>query len=403
MAKLIIICGLLACFMQVFGQRGDTLVIENLEQVLELAIQHNSALKMAKSVEQEARQREGAISDIGKTGIYHSYDANNLAPNDRAVRVYGIYQKLPFPTTFARRSDLYQRRIEQASSGYDLEVWRLKEAISKSYYSLIFYQNLLHHHIYLDSIFLAFSSAADKRYEVGESTYLEKISARNKFQQQRIIKDQGLETVTMAYNRLAGLVQAGRPIVVTKVEMEKLEWPQDATQVPPGQETLNAGINVAKAQWSVSRSNSLPDITLEYFRGFGIGENRQNFNGYMIGLEVPIWFKPYHKRNQAMKIRTDQALFDRADYEVRLIAKRRELQAELQKYETSINYFENEGLPLAGEIQMAATKSYYEGEIGYMNYIQSLEEVARSHIQYLDDLNNYNQTYISLYYLTEIN
>ncbi len=63
-------------------------------------------------------------------------------------------------------------------------------------------------------------------------------------------------------------------------------------------------------------------------------------------------------------------------------------------------YYEREGQALADEIQKTAVLSFKNGEINFFQYIQSLEQVSELRLSYLDHLGRYNQTAISIKYLT---
>ncbi|NCP85558.1 MAG: hypothetical protein GW823_11880, partial [Bacteroidetes bacterium] len=65
-----------------------------------------------------------------------------------------------------------------------------------------------------------------------------------------------------------------------------------------------------------------------------------------------------------------------------------------------INYYELEGNRLAQEITKAAEMSYKTGEIDFFQYIQSIENAHQIKLTYLKNLNGYNQTVISINYLT---
>ncbi len=384
-----------------FGQ-DSLLVITHVEQAIALAVDHNAALKSVRSEREKAIHLQGTALDIGKTGIYHSYDANNLAPNDRALRVFGIRQTLPFPTTFSHRDRLLKVQAEKAMFQYELRQWQLKKEVSQAYYEWLFTSNKLRHYQYLDSIFYRFSVAAQQRYQVGETTYLEDITARNHYQQHHLQLLQTKEELKMAFEKIIGLLQADRSIQLVHTPLEKINWTQSSS-LTPLHHILGAEVNEMEAEWKVSRGEFLPGISLEYFRGFGIGEGRQNFNGYSVGLEIPLWIKPYHKYQQAMKVEVDRATHLLQDYEKRRTARQAELEARLEKYAASLQYFETEGLPSAQEIQQVASESYYAGEVDYMDYTKSLEIAARTYIQYLQDLNQYNQTFITLFYLADPN
>ena len=385
----------------VCGQ-DSLLIIAGVEQAVALAMNNNAALKSVRSEQEKAIHLQGTALDIGKTGIYHSYDGNNLAPNDRALRVFGVYQTIPFPTTFSQKDKLLKIQAEKVMFQYELQQWRLKKEVSQAYYDWIFIGNKLRHYQYLDSIFLSFSEAARRRYEVGETTYLEEITARNYYKQHHLQLLQAEEELKIAYERIIGLVQAGRSIQLVHQPLERINWGQPSSSSTPLHHILGVQIDEMEAEWQVSKSQFLPGISLEYFRGFGIGENSQDFNGYSIGLAIPLWTKPYHKYQQAMKVEVERAGHLQMDYEKQRLAKQAELKAKLEKYATSIQYFESEGLPTAEEIQQVAKESYYAGEIDYMDYTRSLETATQTYIQYLNDLNQYNQTYISLFYLADL-
>lgn len=73
---------------------------------------------------------------------------------------------------------------------------------------------------------------------------------------------------------------------------------------------------------------------------------------------------------------------------------------ELAKYEEALKYYEEEGKTLSEEILKTANGSFKNGEIDFFQYIQSLENVYEIELQYLDNLNKYNQTVIAINYLT---
>jgi cobalt-zinc-cadmium resistance protein CzcA len=54
---------------------------------------------------------------------------------------------------------------------------------------------------------------------------------------------------------------------------------------------------------------------------------------------------------------------------------------------------------MAAEILKFAGMAYENGEIDYFQYIQSLENAATIEIDYLDNLNEYNQAVMELNYL----
>jgi heavy metal efflux system protein len=73
---------------------------------------------------------------------------------------------------------------------------------------------------------------------------------------------------------------------------------------------------------------------------------------------------------------------------------------EYAKYNNSLSYYEKQAVPEADLIINQATKSYKVGAIDYLDYIQSLSRALTIKQNYLDAVNNYNQTIISIEFIT---
>jgi cobalt-zinc-cadmium resistance protein CzcA len=73
---------------------------------------------------------------------------------------------------------------------------------------------------------------------------------------------------------------------------------------------------------------------------------------------------------------------------------------EFTKYSTSVDYYEKQALPEADMIIDQTTKSYKSGAMDYLDFIQSMTRALAIRENYLEVLDNYNQTIISIDYLT---
>mgnify|MGYP002635755892 FL=1 len=87
------------------------------------------------------------------------------------------------------------------------------------------------------------------------------------------------------------------------------------------------------------------------------------------------------------------------EYKTGLETNYKGLLAKLNQFEEAINYYESEGKKLKEEIIKTANRNFDEGEIDFFQYIQSLETAKDIELSYLDNLNGYNQTVISINYL----
>ena len=377
------------------------ITLESLEQAVSIAWENNAGLQASVLEEERQLQLQKSASSLDKTQIYHAFDENNIAPNDRALRVYGVRQTFPFPTVWDSRKRLYRLNTRVAHTEYRMGEWDLKRRVSQAYSEVTYHQNRLHQLFFLDSLYAEFQQAATKQYTLGESGYLEKITATNYYQRIHLKHLQAEEALSMSYAKLGSALQVEDSIQVAYVPLTQMTVP-DTSTAALASTYVNLVQQQAEANLRLQRQSLLPDISMEYFRGFNRGENARVYNGYSLGLSVPLWFVPFTHQIQAEKIRVARVEQEGRHYLQQREAHRNQLQASLNQYQQAIQYLEESGLPSAQEMQEVARKSYQLGEINYLNYIQILESATNSQLEYLNNLNDYNQTFWELYYLTSL-
>jgi cobalt-zinc-cadmium resistance protein CzcA len=120
----------------------------------------------------------------------------------------------------------------------------------------------------------------------------------------------------------------------------------------------------------------------------------------MIGLKIPILFSGNSSRIRASKIASSIAEQEAVDYRIRLETRESDLLLRLTKYDQMLQYYEEEGENLSREIFNTAKYSFENGEINFFQYLQSIENALEILLDYMENLNQYNQTAIELNYLT---
>jgi cobalt-zinc-cadmium resistance protein CzcA len=132
-------------------------------------------------------------------------------------------------------------------------------------------------------------------------------------------------------------------------------------------------------------------------RTFGAGDR---FNGIQAGIAIPLWFIPYTSKTKAAKLKEQVAQTDAEYYSKSLSGNYRALIGEYNKYSNSLEYYEIQAVPEADLIIGQATLSYKAGAMDYLDYILNLSRALSIKQNYLDALNNYNQTIIAIEFIT---
>ena len=270
--------------------------------------------------------------------------------------------------------------------------------MSLAYYNLSYAKKKAETYQFLDSLYQDFAEAAKRRFELGETNYLEMITTQSKQKQLQTLYKQTLKAVDLNYEQLKGLVQVDS-IAIQDSPLIKLSLKTIAIESNMGLQHFEDSKAFYKALHQQEKQQLLPDLSVEYFQGTNSNLN-DNLKGYQLGIKIPLLFSGNISKIRASKIAQDVVEQDQQDYKVKLYAEYNKLLAKLEQYNESINYYETQGNSLSKEIIKTAESSFKNGEIDFFQFIQSLENAKDIELMYLENLNNYNQTIITINYLT---
>ena len=370
----------------------------NIEQTIALAIDNNANLKGENLKIEQSNALVGSAFTFDKTSVYYNYDESNLAINNVPLKVFGISQDFKFPTVYFAEKKVNESKVSLQEANFSLQLQQLTKQVYANYYQLSYAKNKAKNYKYLDSLYKDFAQKAKRRFELGETNYLEMITAQSKQKQLETLYKQSLQEVTLYNEQLKKMVQVDSITTVDGL-LQKLEIEQLSANQNVGLSIFDATINYQKAQTKLEKQKLLPDLNAEYFQGTNSTLN-DNIKGYQLGLKIPILFGGQRSKIKASKIAQDIISEQKQDYQAKLNAEYQSLLAKLQQYEDAINYYETQGQTLSEEIIKTANRTFKEGEIDFFQYIQSLETAKDIQISYLEQLNQYNQTVITINHLT---
>ncbi len=289
--------------------------------------------------------------------------------------------------------------LDLETSNLDLGRRILEKQVVSGYYRLQYEMEKQDIYKRLDSFYLSFAHAAQRRFETGETNYLERITAEAKQKQLRTLYQQSQEDVRAALLGLQNLVQSETSFEVARIPLTKLGYSESSLDDNPGLHYWLNRSELFRSKKNFESQQLLPDISLNYFSGTN-AELDKYLNGYQVGLKFPILFSGNSSRIKASKIAQQAAEQEAIDYRIRLEAYRADLILQLNKYDQMLSYYEEEGENLSQEIFKTAKYSFENGEINFFQYLQSIENALDILLEYMHNLNLYNQTAIELNYLT---
>lgn len=378
-----------------FSQNNNS----ELDSLISKGIENNKNIKAAQLQVDKTKATISTAYAIDKTNVYYSYDQNNLALNNLPLKVFGVQQSFDFPTVYGAHKNVLEANYDKEVSTLELQKSKLAHTISTVYNQIVYVQHQEILYQYLDSLYQNFSKASDRRFELGESNYLEKITAQAKFRQINTKLNQLQKDKIGFYEKLHSLLQNDEKIVIKASELKEkinLSNTNDKKLYTSYYENITS---IYKKQLSYQKQQALPDLNIEYFQGTNSGLTSALY-GIQVGVAIPLFFNGNVAKNKIAKIELQSWEVQKENELLKVDAYLNQQQQTLEKYKEGITYYNQYGKKLSEEILKVAEMSYKHGEIDFFQYILSLENATSIQMDYLETLLQYNLTQINLQYIT---
>ncbi len=384
----------------------------NLNDAIQMALDSNLSVKSAALSIDVQKALKGAAFDLPKATIDGEYGQFNSYTNDNSVTVS---QSFAFPSVYIHRSKLANANIRSEEWQYkatQLEIATQVKQVYWQYAYLVSKQKLLS---YQDSLYSGLLRAAELRAKAGETNRLEMITARS---QSLEIKNQLYlvsSDIGISSRKLTVLLNSKSTLVPAVQELQRIDFKLDSDSSSVEQNPflgyMKEQIEVSQIEKKLEQSQAWPDLNIGYFSQTIIGTQDVNgapqnfgkddrFDGVQAGITVPLWFFPYTSKAKAAKIAANIAQTDADNYSLSISGTYQSLLDEYNKYSSNVEFYENQAVPEADLIIQQATLSYKAGALDYLEYVLTLNRALTIKQNYLDAINNFNQTIISIEYIT---
>jgi cobalt-zinc-cadmium resistance protein CzcA len=372
---------------------------QTLDELIHLAIENNMGLKAGRLKVEESESMINSAFNFNKTHVYYEYDENNLAINNVPLKVFGVQQDFRFPTEYFSQKRVNKVKNNLAQTEYDIQSKAIKRELTIGYYEYQIAREKVRVYKRLDSLYANFSTVAARKFELGETNYLEKITAASKQRKINLDYHQAIQKVSKAYANLLRMIQVEDSVVISEEINLKIDLRAINIESTPEISYYETNMQLMAAESNFEKQQLLPDISVAYFQGSN-SELNDNLLGYQLGLKIPLLFSGQAARIKASKIAKEMSVTESMAYKIKMKSKKEILLEEISQIQNSLNYYENEGSELSDEILKTAQISFKNGEIDFYQFIQSLESAYEIKLGYLDKLKEYNQSAIDINFLT---
>ncbi|MCF6356238.1 MAG: CusA/CzcA family heavy metal efflux RND transporter [Draconibacterium sp.] len=370
-----------------------------LEQAIEIAVANNKELNAYFLMTEQSKALIPTAYSIDPTNIFYDYDQNNMAENGYPLNVFGIEQSFKFPTVYTSQRKVNTLYSSISETKYRVHKNKLSRRVAQNYLTIQYLLNKQFYYEKLDSIYSGFLKAVKTNFELGGISQLEKLNAEAN-NQKIALKNRQLEyDLQIALNELKSLLQTDTTFIVPYQPLQPLAVKSDTT-VHPEIVLGKQFVDLENSRLKAEKNKFLPDINLAYYNGKNSYQNAKNYNGYTVGLGIPLFFGEKKSRVNAAKISIQVAMEQERNLQIAYKKKRDELNQQLKKYTESLEYYNNFGEKLYTEIIYSAQKSYDSGVIDIYKYLQSMETATTIKLEYLQNLWESNKIVLEINYFT---
>ena len=370
-----------------------------LDAALNQALRGNPSIQSANFSVQQQQALLGTSLEPGRTGLSYSFDNNAVLQGNKT---YGVAQSLEFPTVYTRQAKALRQQVALSERSRAVTQAGLRRDVQAAYYQLAYGAARLRLLTNQDSLYRDFARAAAIRYKLGEASYLEQVSAQARAREVEVALRQAEADRRIFDRELQRVLGAPQAFELPTDALRKLPPPAALTDTTRARDNptlalFQQQVVVARAQQQVLKARNLPDFTAAYNRQTQAGQG--GYYGYGVGINVPIFARAQRSRTQAGALAIKVAEADLANTRNNVQTAFMQQVQEVSKADEALRYLESAGLRQAQEIVRVAEKSYRAGEVGYVEYVAALTQAYGIRGQYLDALNQYNQSIIALTYL----
>ncbi|MEJ5352592.1 MAG: TolC family protein [Melioribacteraceae bacterium] len=389
----------------VFGQTEKI----SLNEAIEIGLKNNPEIKAAQEKILAAKGRfwSGISLPQPEVGVSYEYTPVNKSLSNYSEKTLAVSQSFEFPTNYFLKGSKLNIEEEIAYYRFKQTEVIITSQIKSAYYNILAKEEQLT--IAEENLSIAedFFKKAEIRYNVGEGTNLERLTAKVQFTEAKnnleVVRNE-LKTAIAELNFALGYGRQSEEIFTLKDSLAFNEYKFSLDELFSLSSYANQKIKIAELNLSSSSidkklawSSILPGFNLSYFKQTRDGDN--GYYGASFGISVPLWFM-FQQRGQ---IQEASANVNIAESELQLVKNEvyLRLKSAFNDYENDlkqVKLYLNDILPQSDEIFRVAAKSYDAGEITYLEYLQAKQTLITSKNNYIKALLKY---YLSLFTLEE--
>lgn len=337
-----------------------------------------------------------------KTGVFAENEDYRPSDNKGILKI-GVSQSMPWPGLYKAQKNLYNEQLKYYQVNTTAINIEVKRDIRIVYYQIWYLEDKERLFKRLDSIYRSMNDAAIVKVRAGDSPGLDSIAANVRMRELQAMLQQISGDIQIQQQLVRQLINSDTVVMPLAVPLEKLPLPGLVADTSHPMIALQSqNVNIATAGIAVIKNENKPEFSGRFFsqRLWGASDP---FTGFSVTAAFPL-FGAGAYRNKVRMAQAEAAVQQKQlDYGWQVFRTRRaQAQQEYTRNNSLLTFYETAGLKQAEEIIKASSLAYRAGEISFIEFSQFLTQAIEIQKNYLENLNEYNQSVIQYnYYINQ--
>lgn len=384
---------LLGCFSTTQAQQRISV-----SAAIDTALKSNQQFNINQAEISKANYTVKTANDIPKTGVFAENE--DIRPSDnKGILKIGVSQSIAWPGLYKARRDYFTQQLKYYQLNTPVLNAMIKKEVRTVYYELWYLQDKLLLYKRLDSIYTSLFKAAELRFKTGESAGLDKIAADARMKELQAMLQQNNKDMVVQQQQLMMLLNLNEWLLPVEQPLEQLNLLiAEGDSIHPLLALQQQNINIASSNIAVQKNTNKPEFSGRIFSQ-RLWAAKDPFTGFSVTASIPLFGRSAYKNkikvaNAEVEIQQKQLAYQTQQ----IITQRQTSITAIEKTLAMLNFYQSTGLKQSDEIIKAATLSYSAGEISFAELSQFLSQAIDTKKNYLEVLNQYNQSVIQFNY-----
>lgn len=363
-------------------------------EVVDLVIANSPAIRAADlSIRQSGQLLKGAYS-------IPNLDVFTDSPSGEFYTI-GVNQSFQLPTVYKRQYDLQKGQIGLAQAEKRITENDIRFRVRNLYLALQYAEALRQQYQLQDSVYNQLQVTAGRQFVAGQIDYLAKAFAESQAGEVRNQLAQATADVQTVVRQLGRLSDRNEPFRAGGlVRSQPALGIGDSVIVGqnPALAFLRQTEVLSEQQIGLERARSLPGLMVGYYNQSSRETPTQL--RFRFGLTLPVWFGQYRSRTAAAQTGLQLARQRTTAQMQTLSVDLQQAQGDFEKFRAALDYYETTGLRQSNDLINTARRLFGAGQNDYVSFLRTINDAYAIRLRYLDALRNYNQSLLTINYLT---